>query len=90
LSSLSEVDSSNEAEFLADLVSISSTFYSKLLCTQITKALKFSLVQDLFVLLVSACVKAARKHVGEIDPRILDLTSNAKPRGTIKKTAFTV
>jgi len=50
--------------------SISSTFYSKLLCGQIPKAPKKNTVKlsVFFILLGFACVKATCKHVGEIDP----------------------
>ncbi len=53
----------------SDLVSISSTFYQQLLCTQIPKVQKDT--NNLIEVLHfwgSSHVKAARKHVGEIDP----------------------
>ena len=50
------------------LGSISPSFYDKLLHTQIPKAQKDSQIKQLFELLGPACVKAARKHVDEIDP----------------------
>ena len=40
----------------------------QLLCTQIPKAQKDSQVKQLFALLGSPCVKAARKQVDEFDP----------------------
>ena len=49
-------------------VSISPTSYEQLLCTQIPKAKKDSQVKLLFELLGSACVKAERKYIDEIDP----------------------
>jgi len=48
--------------------SISPTFYEQLLRKQIPKAQKDSQVKQLFALSGSAGVKAARKHVDEIDP----------------------
>ena len=50
-------------------VSISPTSYEQLLCTQSPKAKKDSQVKLLFKLLGSACVKAERKYIDEIDPR---------------------
>ena len=43
--------------------------YGQLLLMQIPKAVKAALVDCLFVLLGSACVKAACKHIDEIDPK---------------------
>ena len=51
--------------------SISPTLYVQLLCLQIPKAQKDSQLKQLFALLGSARVKAARKHVDEIDPWFL-------------------
>ena len=48
--------------------SISPTFYEKLLRSQIPKVQKDSQVKQLFALLGSVSVKAAGKHVDEIDP----------------------
>jgi len=50
------------------LDSISPTFYVQLLHTQIPKAQKRLMAWLHFCTLGSACVKAAHKHVGEIDP----------------------
>ena len=47
---------------------ISPTIYAQLLRTQIPKAQKDSQLKQLFALSGSAGVKAARKHVDEIDP----------------------
>ena len=49
--------------------SISPTFHAQFLRSQIPKAQKDSQLKQLFVLLGSASVKAASKHVDEIDPR---------------------
>ena len=51
--------------------SISSPFYKQLLHAHIPKAQKDSQVKQLFALLGSVHVKAARKHVKEIDLRSL-------------------
>ena len=50
------------------LGSISPTFYEQLLRTQIPKMKKDSQIKQLFALLGPAWVKAARKHIDEIDP----------------------
>ena len=47
--------------------SISPTFWEQLLCTKIPKAQKDSQVKQLFALLGSDSIKAAPKHVDEID-----------------------
>ena len=52
----------------ARLGSISPTFYMQLLHTQIPKAQKRQSNQVAFALAGSVCIKAARKHVDEIDP----------------------
>jgi len=54
--------------WMSVLVSISSTFYEQLLRAGAQKRKKDSQVISLFTLLGSTCTKAARKHVGEIDP----------------------
>ena len=58
--------------------SISPTFYEQLLRAQIPKVQKDSKFNQLFVLLGSACIKAARKYVDEID-----LSHREKPREPI-------
>ena len=54
-----------------DQVSISSRFNEQLLNMQIPKAQKESQVKQLFALLRFAGMKAARKHIDEIDPRYI-------------------
>jgi len=55
-------------------VSISSTFYEQLLCSQILKVEKrYRQLDWIFTLLWSWRVKAAHKHVGEIDTRSLKI-----------------
>ena len=54
----------------ASLGSISPTFYEQLLRSKIPKAQKDSQIKQLFALLGSACIKAAREHVDEIEPRV--------------------
>ena len=49
--------------------SISPSFYEQLLHPQIPKAQKDSQVKQLFAFLGSESVKAAPKHVDEIDPK---------------------
>ena len=51
-------------------VSISPTFYVQLLLMHILKAQKDSQVNQLFALLGSVGIKAACKHIDEIDPKI--------------------
>ena len=50
------------------LGSISPTFYVQLLRPEIPKAQKDSQLKQLFALLGPMGVKAARKHIDEIDP----------------------
>ena len=49
-------------------MTFSPTFYEQLLRMQIPKAQKDSQVKQLFKLFASAGVKAAHKHIDEIDP----------------------
>ena len=51
------------------LGSISPAFYEQLLCVQIPKAQKDSQLKQLFALLGSAGIKAAHKHVDDINTR---------------------
>ena len=56
-------------------MSISPTFYEQLLHAQSPKAQKDGQLKQLFAVLGSAWVKAARKPVDEIDPRLKSETS---------------
>ena len=57
-----------EAVLMLLQASISPTFYAHLLHAKIPKVQKDSQVRQLFAVLGSVYVKAAHKHVGEIDP----------------------
>jgi len=77
-------------------VSISSTFYSKLLCTQAPKAQKYSQAVSLFALLGSAREKAACKTVMKLTPplypqkisSVISLLKKRSPDSTLKKKLF--
>ena len=62
------VDSDASAAATAILGQFHQCVYTQLLRAQIQKAQKLLDLTVFYALLGSACVKAARKHIGEIDP----------------------
>ncbi len=65
----------NKSIGLVILVSISSTFYKQFLRAKIAKVQKTDNFTVYFALLGSACVKAARKHIGKLTPCVCSMGS---------------